>query len=427
MKKEELDERPPLQRILARDGFSPDLPATLAPRAGSLADALALRLLLHMLSGLREGALDVIAPDGRVHRFRGAGGGTPAVLALKRPAALARHVLFGGEVGFGDAYLDECWDAPDLTRLLVVLHRNERHYRGPFEKNVLGRLYGHLRHKLRANTKRQAQRNIRHHYDLGNDFYRLWLDETLTYSSAIFEDQAQSLRDAQLHKYRLMFERLQLSAGHELLEIGSGWGGFAIYCAQQSGCRVHSITLSPSQLEEAQRRAQAAGVAERVRFELRDYRDVAGQYDRVVSIEMYEAVGEEWWPAYFSAIARALKPGGRAALQAITISPTLFPQYRRKRDFIQKYIFPGGMLCPPGHFLDLARKAGLRSDHVRFYGFDYAETLARWHAKVLAERAAIERLYDARFLRMWRYYLSYCETGFRCGDIDLMQVNLQKA
>ena len=224
-----------------------------------------------------------------------------------------------------------------------------------------------------------------------------------------------------------MHERLDLRPEHHLLEIGSGWGGFAIYAAQRSGCRVTSITLSKEQLAEATARAQAAGVGERVRFELRDYRDVRESYDRVVSIEMYEAVGEAYWRSYFAAIARALKPGGRAAIQGITISPKLFPQYRLKQDFIQKYIFPGGMLCPPGLFQDLAWQAGLKPEDARFYARDYADTLACWHRNVLAARERIAAQFDERFVRLWRYYLAYCECGFRVGSVDLMQVTLRKA
>ncbi|MBL6749635.1 MAG: class I SAM-dependent methyltransferase [Nevskia sp.] len=410
---------------MGRDGFSPDLPEGLAGAAdaGGGKTSLGLRLLLYMLSGLRVGSVTVRLPDGTSRHYEGALPGPHGIWQI-HSARLIRHVLAGGEVGIGDSYVDGCWESPDLTTLLHVLYLNEAHYKGPFEKNWLGRAYGWWQHRRRANTRRRARRNIEHHYDLGNDFYKLWLDESLAYSAAVYARPGQPLQEAQLNKFRLMFERLQLGPEHRLLEIGSGWGGFAVYAAQHSGCRVHSITLSQQQLEEAQRRAQQAGVADRVRFELRDYRDVAGRYDRVVSIEMYEAVGEEYWPGYFDAIRRALKPGGRAALQGITINPAIFDNYRRKRDFVQKYIFPGGMLCPPGRFQELARAARLAPEEARFFGLDYAQTLAQWHRNVLAAGEAIERQFDRRFLRMWRYYLSYCECGFRTGSIDLMQLTL---
>jgi cyclopropane-fatty-acyl-phospholipid synthase len=400
-----------------RDGFSPDL-----PRAGI---GPGLRLLLYMLKGLRVGRLEVTLPNGESRRFVGTEPGPQGALHI-RSRKLIDYVMRNGEVGFGEGYLDGLWDSPDLASLLAVMHVNEPHYLGPYEKNPLGRFLGWLRHRMRANSRAGARANIEYHYDLGNEFYKMWLDETLAYSSGMFLRPDQSLREAQLEKFRLMYERLDLRPGHHLLEIGSGWGGFAIHAAQRSGCRVTSITLSKEQLAEATARAQAAGVGDRVRFELRDYRDVQETYDRVVSIEMYEAVGEEYWPAYFGAIARALKPGGRAAIQGITISPQLFPSYRLKQDFIQKYIFPGGMLCPPGLFQDLARRAGLVAHNPRFYAKDYADTLAHWHRNVLAAREPIVQQFDERFLRLWRYYLAYCECGFRVGSVDLMQVTLLK-
>jgi cyclopropane-fatty-acyl-phospholipid synthase len=330
-------------------------------------------------------------------------------------------------VGFGDAYLDDCWDTPDLARLLEVMYLNEPHYKGPFEKNVFGKIYGYWQHRRRANTKTKAKENIEAHYDLGNEFYKMWLDETMAYSSAMYITPNETLMDAQLNKFRLMFERLALKPEHKLLEIGSGWGGFAIYAAKHSGCTVHSITLSSEQLAEARIRAEKAGVADRVTFELRDYRDVTETYDRVVSIEMYEAVGEEYWQVYFDAIAKALKPGGVAAIQGITINPAIFEHYRSKRDFIQKYIFPGGMLCPPETFSAIAAKAGLKSIEPKFYAKDYADTLAQWDRNVQAVKGKIVEQFDERFYRMWRYYLAYCECGFRVGSIDLMHITLAKA
>ena len=423
MNEQPLEPNEALDRIIKRDGFSPDWPQTTVPR-GRVSPGL--RLLAYMLSGLRIGSLDLLLPDGSLRQYQGTEPGPHGVMRVKNSGVI-RHLLRSGEVGIGDAYMDDCWDTPDLTRLLQVLYLNEPYYKGPFEKNWLGRLYGWWQHKRRANTKRVARKNIEHHYDLGNEFYKMWLDETMAYSSGMFIRPNETLMDAQLNKFRLMYERLDLDPEHQLLEIGSGWGGFAIYAAQRSGCRVHSITLSREQLAEAQVRAQAAGVADRVTFELCDYRDVRGQYDRVVSIEMYEAVGEEYWPAYLSAIHKALKPGGRAAIQGITINPALFEHYRSKRDFVQKHIFPGGMLCPPGRFEDLSRAAGLTPTDARFYARDYADTLACWHHSVLAAREAIVRRFDERFLRMWRYYLSYCECGFRTGSVDLMQITLGRS
>jgi cyclopropane-fatty-acyl-phospholipid synthase len=413
-----------LDRVLGRDGFSPDLPQALAPRAAR--PGLGLQVLLYMLRGLRYGELELQLPNGERRLFQGSARAELRGVLQIRSDKLIGHVLRGGEVGFGEAYLEGLWDSPDLAPLLALLYLNEPYYKGPYEKNWLGRAYGWWQHRRRANTRCGAKENIQYHYDLGNEFYKMWLDDTMAYSSAVFGAPNETLREAQINKFRLMAERLELRPQHHLLEIGSGWGGFALYAAQHSGCRVTSITLSEEQLREARRRAQLAGLGDRVQFELRDYRDLQGQYDRVVSIEMYEAVGEKFWPTYFETIARVLKPGGRAALQGITIDESIFEQYRSKRDFIQKYIFPGGMLCPPERFMALAAQAGLRSEQPRFFARDYADTLAHWHRNVLAARDSIVEQFDERFLRMWRYYLAYCECGFRVERIDLMQLSLRK-
>lgn len=408
-------------RILQRDGFSPDLPQATTPSARL---PLGMKLMLHILGSIRIGSLDVRLPNGETRHFEGSRPGPHGSIRFNDYRIISR-VLASGDVGFGEAYVDGCWDSPDLAALLEVLHRNEPHF-PMYEKNVLGRLWGWLQHRRRANHKDGSKANIEYHYDLGNMFYKMWLDDTMAYSSAVFSSPSQTLVDAQLNKFRLMYDRLGLESDHHLLEIGSGWGGFAIYAAQRSGCRVTSITLSREQLDEARRRARAAGVADRVNFELRDYRDIEDRYDRVVSIEMYEAVGEEYWPGYFKAIHDALKPGGRAAIQGITIAPQAFAKYRTSRDFIQKHIFPGGMLCPPGLFQDLAAQQGLVPLEPRFYARDYADTLAHWHRNVLSAREHVVQQFDERFLRLWRYYLAYSECGFRAGSLDLMQVTLER-
>lgn len=410
-----------LRGATAGEGFPLDMPGTL-PGRGS--NGFLIGVFMRMLRNLRYGQLDVRLPNGELQHFRGSERPELHAILHIRDPRLMRHVLKNGEVGFGEAYLDGCWDSPDLSALLTLLYLNEPYYSGPYEKNLFSRLLGWWQHRRRHNSRDNARRNIEAHYDLGNEFYRLWLDQHMVYSSAVFSHPGESLQDAQLNKFRLMYERLDLQAQHHLLEIGSGWGGFAIYAAQHSGCRVTSITLSREQLEEARRRAQQAGVGDRVHFELRDYRDVLEHYDRVVSIEMYEAVGEQYWAGYFQAIRKALKPGGRAALQGITISPKLFANYRGKQDFIQKYIFPGGMLATPELLTHHAGAAGLHSRDAAFFASDYADTLAHWHRNVLGSREAIVHQFDERFLRMWRYYLSYCEAGFRTGSIDLLQLTL---
>lgn len=396
-----------------------------ARNTSSLAAPWLLRPLLWALGGLRRGQLQLQLPNGYRQTITGPEPGPSAQLDITR-SGIMTHLLRNGSVGFAEAYMENCWHTPDLTQLLLLLGLNEDDFRGPFTCNLLSEQLGRLRHGRRANTLDQSRRNISHHYDLGNDFYRAWLDETMAYSSAVFADPGADLHAGQLEKFRRMAERLQLRPEHELLEIGSGWGGFALYAARQHGCRVHSITLSSEQLAVAQALAQQEGLQDRVRFELRDYRNLQCQYDRIVSIEMIEAVGEAWWPVYFQTLHGALKPGGRAALQGITIKPQVFEGYRSREDFIQKYIFPGGMLAPPGLWMDHAIDAGLVPESPSFHGLDYARTLACWHQRFMAAGAEMRQMFDDRFVRMWRYYLSYCEAGFRLGKTDLMQLTLIK-
>jgi cyclopropane-fatty-acyl-phospholipid synthase len=299
----------------------------------------------------------------------------------------------------------------------------------------LGRAQGPLRffnllwHAFRRNSRANARRNIAFHYDLGNDFYELWLDRTMSYSSALFEEpigRAELFEDAQRRKITALLDRLELRPGAKLLEIGCGWGGLAELAAADYGADVTGITLSGEQKLWADRRIARAGLAGRARFEIRDYRDVTGRYDAVASVEMVEAVGEKYWPAYMEAIARALKPGGRAAIQYIAIDDRVFESYRTDADFIQTYIFPGGMLISESRFRAAAEKAGLCWQDVRRFGPHYAETLRRWRENF--DRAVADgRLppgFDGAFVKLWRFYLMYCEGGFAGGGIDVAQVTL---
>lgn len=382
-----------------------------------------LRLALWMLGRAREGRLTVTLPDGSRHVVEGAESGPVAELWVKR-TAFVRRVVANGAVGFGEAYMAGDWDSPDPASVVAFMALNERHIRGPYGSNALGSVLRAIGHRRRRNSRAGSRRNIRYHYDLGNDFYRLWLDDMLTYSSAVYPYGQASLDEAQRRKFELLLARLDLRSHHHLLEIGSGWGGFALYAARQTGCRVTSITLSPAQHREACARAQAAGLDGRVEFRVQDYRDVAGRFDRIVSIEMYEAVGQAYWPHYFAALHERLKPGGRAVLQGITIDAQVFEHYAWRADFVQTYIFPGGMLASPEAFREAAEAAGLEMHDPAFYGADYARTLACWHQRFLRVRDAVQSRFDERFVRMWRYYLAYCEAGFRIGRIDLMQTTL---
>jgi cyclopropane-fatty-acyl-phospholipid synthase len=283
------------------------------------------------------------------------------------------------------------------------------------------------RHRRNAYSRDRARANIAAHYDLGNNFYAQWLDETLTYSSAIFERRDQPLAEAQRNKYRRVLSLLAPKPDARLLEIGCGWGQFACLAAKEARARVTAITLSREQHDFARRRVFEEGLAERISVELRDYRDVEGRFDGIASIEMIEAVGEEYWPAYFSKIAETLEPGARAAIQAITIDEALFPSYRRGADFIQKYVFPGGML-PSGDALRAeAERAGLKWMGGDGFGAHYAETLAAWRRRFLAawDRIAAQG-FDERFKRLWTYYLAYCEGGFRARNIDVRQIVFAK-
>lgn len=384
------------------------------------------RPLFRAFERLQYGRLQLVLPDGTRHRFAGPGDGPDAVWVINRGRTV-RRMLTGGLVGFAEAYMDGDWDSPDLVKLLELGELN-RDLLGPLDGGgMLARVARWLVHALRRNSRSGARHNIAQHYDLGNDFYRLWLDETMTYSAAVFEHDGQDLADAQRAKYDRILDLVRPELGAHLLEIGSGWGGLAIHAAQKYGCRVTSITLSAAQLEVAQERARAAGVDDRVEFRLQDYRDTTGTFDGIVSVEMFEAVGEAYWPTFFSTVRERLRPGGKAALQVITIRDDLFDEYRRGVDFIQRYIFPGGMLPSPGVFNRTARAAGLEPVRREFRGMDYATTLRHWDERVVAQRNAIRAQgFDQRFLRMWRYYLAYCEAGFRCGTVDLMQVGLQR-
>jgi cyclopropane-fatty-acyl-phospholipid synthase len=285
-----------------------------------------------------------------------------------------------------------------------------------------------LRHLTRGNTRRGARRNIHAHYDLGNAFYSRWLDPTMTYSSARYERPDQPLADAQRAKYRSLAEGMGLEARHHVLEIGCGWGGFAEFAARDVGAQVTAITISQEQYDFARRRMFEQGLAERTEIRLVDYRDVEGGFDRVASIEMFEAVGERYWPAYFGKIREVLAPGGRAGLQIITIRDELFETYRSRADFIQKYVFPGGMLPSEARLRAETERAALTWTGLTRFGRDYADTLAEWGRRFEAAWEEIRELgFDERFRRLWRFYLSYCEAGFRTERTNVVQLSLAKA
>jgi len=385
----------------------------------------AARILLALLTRLARGELVVIDPDGHGRRF-GPGNDDAGHGEFRfRDWRLARAILTGGDVAFAEAWIDGRWDTPDLPALMTVLAHNQPVLARAFYGHAWQRALFRFKHWLNANSRRKAKRNIVAHYDLGNDFYRLWLDPTMTYSSALFGgDFAQPLADAQQAKYERILAELALPPGAHILEIGCGWGGFAEVAAR-AGYRVTGLSLSDAQTAYARERIARAGLADRVTLSVRDYRDERGTYDGVASIEMFEAVGEKYWPAYFSTLRRCLAPGGRACVQTITIAGDRFERYRTQSDFIQQYIFPGGMLASPSHFVAHAAQAGLDVVQTHMFGRDYAATLGRWLEAFDANAGAVRAQgFDEKFIRCWRFYLAYCIAGFASGSTDVAQYTL---
>ncbi|MBL8483951.1 MAG: class I SAM-dependent methyltransferase [Rhodocyclaceae bacterium] len=398
----------------------------LAPPAsarGTWPVAAALRgLAARLLDGVNCGSLELYLPDGTRLGAHGAQPGPAATLVLQRWRALVRLAL-GGDRGFAGAYLDGDWNTPDLSALLEFGARNEAGARGSLDACWPLKLLSRLEHARRANTRRGSRRNIAFHYDLGNDFYRQWLDPELIYSSAIYAPDASTLEQAQSAKIRRVMELMQLDAAPRatrVLEIGCGWGALACALARERTLHVTGLSLSTEQLAHARARAEREGLQQRLDLRLQDYRDAGGQYERIVSIEMIEAVGERYWPDYFNALRARLAPGGRAVIQAITIDEAHFEHYRANPDFIQRHIFPGGMLPTVTALRREAARAGLSLVHGETFGPSYAATLAEWRRRFHQNWPAIAALgYDTRFRRMWEYYLCYCEAGFRSGRVDV--------
>ncbi|MGL4303193.1 MAG: class I SAM-dependent methyltransferase [Sphingomonas sp.] len=386
------------------------------------------RLLDRIDAGLAEGSLTATLPGARTRRLGGRAPGPDAVVDLVRWRALGRLVT-GGSAGWYVAWSKGEWRSPDPTVLFELFMRNRRTLGGAGRAQGAMRLLRHWRNGLRRNSRTGSKRNIEFHYDLGNDFYRLWLDPSLTYSSALFAEPVvteESLEAAQARKNEAILDRLALPPGARVLEIGCGWGGFAEAAARR-GLAVDAITLSAEQERAVNARIATAGLTG-VTVSLTDYRDVTGQYDGVASIEMVEAVGQEYWGTYLAAISRALKPGARAAIQYIAIDDAIFEAYAANVDFIQRFVFPGGMLLSESRFRALAEQNGLEWRDRHGFGLHYAETLRRWRDRFDAAVASgrLPKKFDQKFINLWRYYLMYCEGGFRGGGIDVAQVTLVK-
>jgi cyclopropane-fatty-acyl-phospholipid synthase len=376
--------------------------------------------------GLEHGRLDFRLPDGRLFRVEGAKPGPVGELHIHNVDIFAR-LIREGDLGFCEAYLDEWWSTPDLQAFLDVVHADNDEVYDGFLGMGLIRAYEKFRFWLQRNTKRQAKRNIAAHYDLGNEFYGLWLDDTMTYSSALFETGQESLEAAQIAKYKSMVDEMGAVPGDHVLEIGCGWGGFAEYAAKERGLKVTGLTISRQQHEYAVRRIAAAGLSDRVTIKLQDYRDETGTYDGVASIEMFEAVGEAYWPVYFNALRARLKPGKTATLQIITVQDRRWEVYRRGVDFIQKYIFPGGMLPAPKVLRAEVERAGLQVEKSIEFGESYSQTCRRWYQTFNDKWEDIAALgFDERFRRMWNFYLTSCAATFHFGNCDVTQITVRR-
>ena len=392
----------------------------------------AARRVLRLLERLQHGTLHVQWPDGRVEQFGSApttGQGLNATLHLHNWAPLTQ-ALKSGDIGFAESYIAGEWTTNNLSELLQLLVANRRDMDELIFGSWIGRLFYRVRHLLHRNTRRNSKKNIHAHYDLGNAFYELWLDPTMNYSSAWFDnDRAKPMAEAQTAKVRRALRMVDAKAGDRILEIGCGWGALAELGGTEFGAHMSGVTLSHEQLTFAHQRMEKLGLTSTSNLRLQDYRDIDdGPYDAICSIEMLEAVGQEYWSTYFDSVSRLLKPGGKACIQTIVIDDTLFERYVKSTDFIQQYIFPGGCLPCPREFRAHAERAGLKVVDELAFGLDYAETLRRWRHQFMADKTQVLQLgFDERFIRIWEFYLAYCEAAFEQHNTDVLQFTLVKS
>ena len=377
-----------------------------------------------ILNNLHSGRLALTLPDGSHQVFTGAMAGPDADMHIHTGAAL-RRLLYDGKMGFCEAFMDGEVSSQSLPQLIELAVLHDKYLEDALKTNRFKQAGLRLFHLLRRNSKQGSAKNIAHHYDIGNSFYEAWLDPTMTYSSAVFDTESDDLTTAQLNKYKRLADLADIQPGDRVLEIGCGWGGFAKYVSEQIGAHVTGITISKAQLAYAKSRLADAGLDDRVDLKLMDYRDLQGRFDKIVSIEMFEAVGQAYWPTYFATIARMLQSGGRAVIQSITIDHGAFQSYRDQPDFIQRYIFPGGMLPSMPMLETPVARAGLELVAEQGYAPHYARTLQEWRSRFLAAWPALAGdKFDNRFKLMWELYLAYCEGGFRAGMIDVKQILL---
>ena len=379
------------------------------------------RFLSRWLRHIEVGHLTVEFPSGRRSQFRGEKDGPDAFIKIN-DLRLFFRIAAAGDLGLAESYMKGEWETTDLSKLLQSGAVNAHVFARSLQPNMFVKMFLRFYHAHRQNSRNGSRRNIAAHYDLGNTFYEHWLDPSMSYSSAVFDDFAEDMEVGQRRKYLKLATSIDLKPGDRVLEIGCGWGGFAEIAAAEFGCHVTCLTLSKEQAVYARQRMANKGLSDQIDIRIQDYRDVEGTYDKIVSIEMFEAVGVAYWDTYLSILRQRLKPGGKAALQIITIDDASFESYRRNPDFIQRYIFPGGMLPSPKVFEKAVNAAHLRVSETSFYGKSYGETVRRWDQNFQASWPDIKPLgFDQTFYRMWRYYLCYCETGFDNGTIDVGQ------
>ncbi|MEZ8006098.1 MAG: class I SAM-dependent methyltransferase [Amylibacter sp.] len=384
------------------------------------------RHVFKILSSIKIGTVEVSLPDGRIFKAEGLKGGSVARINVIDPDCFSRLVR-DGDIGFLEAYMDAQWATPDLQCFMDVIFQNFHQLVTSFPGAGLVKMFEKLRHWLNSNSKRQARKNISYHYDLGNKFYGLWLDKTMTYSSALYKTKRENLDVAQTQKYAQMCDEIGIKEGDHILEIGCGWGGFAEYAAGQRGAKVKGLTISQEQHDFAVARIERAGLSQQVEIVMQDYRDESAKYDGIASIEMFEAVGEKYWPVYFNKVNACLKPNAKATLQIITVPEDRFNDYRNSVDFIQKYIFPGGMLPTEAKLKGEIDRVGLEFENIIEFGHSYSTTLRRWFDTFNAKWPDISPMgFDDRFRRMWNVYLTGCASSFEFNRTGLIQITMKK-
>ncbi len=384
------------------------------------------KLLKKFLSKIKFGNLEVEFPSGEKITYSGINDGLSASIKIHNFIFLS-YIFKRGSVGYAEAYMKGYYTTTNLTNLLMLSHKNEKYFLNNINSNIFYLTLSKIKHFLKDNSKSQSKKNIKYHYDLGNKFYEKWLDQTMTYSSAIFDNKNTNLTDAQENKYKKIADSLSLNENSKTLEIGCGWGGFSSYIAKNYKCKVDAITISKEQFNYTASKIQKEGLGEKVAVQFKDYREINKKYSNIASIEMFEAVGKKYWNSYFDIIQNSLSDNGKAALQIITIDESRAEDYQTRPDFIQQYIFPGGMLPTKAQLETSAKEVGLKCLELLSFGKSYAKTLNIWNSQFQDSWNDVSRFgFDSNFKRMWEFYFSYCETGFLSSSIDVSHFLIKK-